>query len=55
MLEIHKDLLQVFFYLLIILLGITLIDFIVLPARSRISVVFAGETRKNEGFICLKR
>jgi hypothetical protein len=50
---IHKEILQV----IIIFnhfLGVTNIDFIVLPARARISVVYDGETT-GEGFFGLKR
>ena len=36
------------------LLGLTLIDFIVLPARARISVAYTGEVG-GEGFLGLKR
>lgn len=39
-------------YLLFI--GLTLIDFIVLPARARISVTYTGEIG-GEGFLGLKR
>lgn len=37
-----------------ILIGLTLIDFIVLPARARISVAYTGEVG-GEGFLGLKR
>ncbi len=44
------QIINLFFYLK----GLTFIDFLNLPARSRIAVVFAGEPN-SEGFIGLKR
>lgn len=35
--------------------GITLNDFIVLPARSRLSIVYDGDSTAAEGFLSLKR
>jgi hypothetical protein len=36
------------------LLGLTMIDFVVLPARARISITYTGEPGA-EGFLSLKR
>jgi hypothetical protein len=38
----------------LIILGLTLIDFIVLPARARLSFTFTGESG-GEGFFGLRR
>jgi len=34
--------------------GVTAIEFIALPARSRISIIYLGESF-GEGFICLRK
>mgnify|MGYP003578512390 CR=1 FL=1 len=41
-------------YELTSIIGLTVIDFIVLPARARLSIAYSGEY-EGEGFLGLKR
>ena len=44
----------IFFLIIFFYLGISCIDFIILPARARLSMIYDGEI-SAEGFLSLKR